>query len=89
MSSSSVQGEVVDGKLKYVKGDLFSCPATDALAHCISEDCRMVAGFAVLFKKKYGGVDQVLAQSERHDKSVVAVTFTLTRVAKCGQITIA
>ncbi|XP_036446816.1 ADP-ribose glycohydrolase OARD1 [Colossoma macropomum] len=63
--------EVVDGKLKYVKGDLFSCPATDALAHCISEDCRMGAGIAVLFKKKYGGVDELLAQKKQPGECAV------------------
>lgn len=51
-------------QIKCVKGDLFSCPSTDALAHCISEDCRMGAGIAVLFKKKFGGVQELLDQSE-------------------------
>lgn len=51
-------------QIRCVKGDLFSCPATDALAHCISEDCRMGAGIAVLFKKKFGGVQELLDQSE-------------------------
>lgn len=50
--------------MKCVKGDLFSCPPTDALAHCISEDCRMGAGIAVLFKKKFGGVEELLGQRE-------------------------
>ncbi|RLV96907.1 hypothetical protein DV515_00012321 [Chloebia gouldiae] len=48
-----------------VKGDLFSCPGTDALAHCISEDCRMGAGIAVLFKKKFGGVQELLDQKKK------------------------
>lgn len=51
-------------QIKCVKGDLFSCPQTDALAHCISEDCRMGAGIAVLFKKKFGGVQELLDQRE-------------------------
>ncbi|KAG9269578.1 ADP-ribose glycohydrolase OARD1 isoform X2 [Astyanax mexicanus] len=58
-------------KLKCVKGDLFSCPATEALAHCISEDCRMGAGIAVLFKKKFGGVDQLLAQKKKPGECAV------------------
>ncbi|XP_064029817.1 ADP-ribose glycohydrolase OARD1 isoform X2 [Pogoniulus pusillus] len=52
-------------RIRSVKGDLFSCPATDALAHCISEDCRMGAGIAVLFKKKFGGVQELLAQQKK------------------------
>ncbi|PKU36015.1 o-acetyl-adp-ribose deacetylase 1 [Limosa lapponica baueri] len=52
-------------RIKCVKGDLFSCPATDALAHCISEDCRMGAGIAVLFKKKFGGVQELLDQQKK------------------------
>lgn len=48
--------------LKEVTGDLFSCPPTDSLAHCISEDCRMGKGIAVLFKEKFGGVNELLHQ---------------------------
>ncbi|NXC48141.1 OARD1 deacetylase, partial [Penelope pileata] len=55
------QGE----RIRCVKGDLFSCPQTDALAHCISEDCRMGAGIAVLFKKKFGGVQELLDQQKK------------------------
>ncbi|NXK65048.1 OARD1 deacetylase, partial [Sylvietta virens] len=52
-------------RIRCVKGDLFSCPSTDALAHCISEDCRMGAGIAVLFKKKFGGVQELLDQKKK------------------------
>ncbi|XP_075030246.1 ADP-ribose glycohydrolase OARD1 isoform X4 [Calonectris borealis] len=52
-------------RIKCVKGDLFSCPQTDSLAHCISEDCRMGAGIAVLFKKKFGGVQELLDQQKK------------------------
>uniref|UniRef100_A0A9L0IPP2 O-acyl-ADP-ribose deacylase 1 n=1 Tax=Equus asinus TaxID=9793 RepID=A0A9L0IPP2_EQUAS len=51
-------------RITYVKGDLFACPKTDSLAHCISEDCRMGAGIAVLFKKKFGGVQELISQRE-------------------------
>lgn len=54
----------MENKLQYVKGDLFSCPSTHSLAHCISMDCRMGAGIAVLFKKKFEGVEELLEQSE-------------------------
>ena len=47
---------------KEIKGDLFSCPPTSSLAHCISEDVRMGKGIAVLFKNKFGGVQDLLRQ---------------------------
>ena len=47
-----------------MSGDLFSTPEDESLAHCISEDCRMGAGIAVLFKKKFGGVDELKERSE-------------------------
>ncbi|XP_023669172.1 ADP-ribose glycohydrolase OARD1 isoform X2 [Paramormyrops kingsleyae] len=51
--------------LRYLKGNLFSCPPQEALAHCISEDCRMGAGIAVLFKKQFGGVSDLKAQNKK------------------------
>ncbi|XP_029428762.1 ADP-ribose glycohydrolase OARD1 [Rhinatrema bivittatum] len=52
-------------QIRYVKGDLFSCPETDSLAHCISEDCRMGAGIAVLFKKKFNRVQELREQQKK------------------------
>ncbi|KAJ1139223.1 hypothetical protein NDU88_005598 [Pleurodeles waltl] len=52
-------------RVQDVKGDLFSCPATDSLAHCISEDCRMGAGIAVIFKKKFGGIKELKSQNKK------------------------
>uniref|UniRef100_A0A5F9CDT7 ADP-ribose glycohydrolase OARD1 n=2 Tax=Leporidae TaxID=9979 RepID=A0A5F9CDT7_RABIT len=57
--------------ITYVKGDLFACPKTDSLAHCISEDCRMGAGIAVLFKKKFGGVQELLNQQKKSGEVAV------------------
>ncbi|KAJ8257214.1 hypothetical protein GJAV_G00183140 [Gymnothorax javanicus] len=50
--------------LNHVTGDLFSCPPDEALAHCISEDCRMGAGIATIFKRKFGGVSELKAQQK-------------------------
>lgn len=50
--------------LTYVTGNLFTCPEDEALAHCISEDCRMGAGIAVVFKKTFSGVEELKEQSE-------------------------
>ncbi|GAB5571493.1 ADP-ribose glycohydrolase OARD1 isoform X1 [Prionailurus iriomotensis] len=58
-------------RITYVKGDLFACPKTDSLAHCISEDCRMGAGIAVLFKKKFGGVQELLNQQKKSGEVAV------------------
>ncbi|CAH1798937.1 unnamed protein product [Owenia fusiformis] len=44
------------------KGDLFSCPENESLAHCISEDCAMGKGIAVIFKKKFGGIQELKSQ---------------------------
>ncbi|KAM3617294.1 uncharacterized protein V6R79_004301 [Siganus canaliculatus] len=50
--------------VNYVTGDLFSCSVDEALAHCISEDCRMGKGIAVLFKKKFKGVEELKNQNK-------------------------
>ncbi|XP_040914505.1 ADP-ribose glycohydrolase OARD1 [Toxotes jaculatrix] len=50
--------------LNYVTGNLFSCPKDEALAHCISEDCRMGAGIAVMFKQKFRGVEELKEQKK-------------------------
>ncbi|XP_075897935.1 ADP-ribose glycohydrolase OARD1 [Nelusetta ayraudi] len=51
-------------RLTYVTGDLFSCPEDEALAHCISEDCRMGAGIAVRFRKEFDGVEELQEQNK-------------------------
>lgn len=53
-------------RLTYVTGNLFTCPEDEALAHCISEDCCMGAGIAVVFKKTFKGVEELKEQSESH-----------------------
>ncbi|XP_052450100.1 ADP-ribose glycohydrolase OARD1 isoform X2 [Carassius gibelio] len=58
-------------RLLHKRGDLFTCPPTDALAHCISEDCRMGAGIAMLFKKTFGQVDELLAQKKQPGQCAV------------------
>ncbi|XP_030417259.1 ADP-ribose glycohydrolase OARD1 isoform X2 [Gopherus evgoodei] len=58
-------------RIRYTKGDLFTCPRTDSLAHCISEDCRMGAGIAVLFKKKFGGIQELLDQQKKSGEVAV------------------
>ena len=45
-------------------GDLFACPATDALCHCISTDIAMGKGIAVQFKQRFGGVPELRAQQK-------------------------
>ncbi len=43
-------------------GDLFSCPDTASLAHCVSADLAMGKGIAKLFKAKFCGVDDLKSQ---------------------------
>ncbi|XP_068708514.1 ADP-ribose glycohydrolase OARD1-like isoform X1 [Montipora foliosa] len=52
-------------KLCEKHGDLFSCPDNESLAHCISADARMGKGIAVIFKKKFGGVDDIKSQGQK------------------------
>ena len=49
-------------QLSELNGDLFSCPATASLAHCVSEDMHMGKGIAVAFKTRFKGVTQLKAQ---------------------------
>ena len=50
--------------LHHKTGDLFSSRETDSLAHCVSKDLAMGKGIAVIFKKTYGGVEELKAQSK-------------------------
>ncbi|XP_019638088.1 PREDICTED: O-acetyl-ADP-ribose deacetylase 1-like [Branchiostoma belcheri] len=52
-------------QLHQVRGDLFSCPETDSLVHCISQDCHMGKGIAVIFKKKFGRVEELRRQGQK------------------------
>lgn len=44
------------------QGDLFTCPENWSLAHCISADIQLGKGIAVLFRDKYGGLDDLEKQ---------------------------
>jgi hypothetical protein len=44
------------------QGDLFGCVPHVSLAHCVSADMAMGKGVAVLFKKTFGGVDDLKRQ---------------------------
>lgn len=61
-----------------VKGDLFSCPDSFSLAHCVSEDMAMGAGVAKLFKEKFRSVGMLKAQGIV--ESMVQAFFTLQEV---------
>jgi len=45
--------------LREVTGDLFTCPVTSSLAHCISRDYRLGKGIAKLFREKFGRVEEL------------------------------
>ncbi|XP_062871234.1 ADP-ribose glycohydrolase OARD1 isoform X2 [Trichomycterus rosablanca] len=68
---SQIKTKDVENKLCYKEGDLFSCPDTDALAHCISMDCKMGAGIAKIFKKKFKGVEELLEQKKEPGQCAV------------------
>ena len=45
-----------------VQGDLFGCPSTYSLAHCVSEDLAMGKGVAVHFKEQFGRIGELRSQ---------------------------
>ncbi|XP_028265566.1 ADP-ribose glycohydrolase OARD1 [Parambassis ranga] len=64
-STDNIKSAEDSWRLNYVTGNLFSCPEDEALAHCISEDIRMGAGIAVMFKKRFGGVPELKEQKKQ------------------------
>eukprot|EP01088_Endostelium_zonatum_P015643 TRINITY_DN393_c0_g3_i1.p1 TRINITY_DN393_c0_g3~~TRINITY_DN393_c0_g3_i1.p1 ORF type:complete len:258 (+),score=85.37 TRINITY_DN393_c0_g3_i1:36-809(+) len=53
----------VSFKFIEIEGDLFSCPETTALAHCVSEDLSMSKGIAIEFKNRFGQVTHLSSQN--------------------------
>ncbi|TRY85143.1 hypothetical protein DNTS_006342 [Danionella cerebrum] len=47
------------------RGDLFDCPYTSSLAHCVAADMVMRRGIASAFLRRFGSVDYLLAQKKR------------------------
>lgn len=60
-----VVGSEASCKVTERTGNLFSCPDSESLAHCISADVRMGKGIAVSFKTKFGGVDELKSQGQK------------------------
>eukprot|EP01084_Bolivina_argentea_P041913 77371_1 len=50
--------------IKHIKGDLFSSPITHSLCHCISRDIAMGKGIAKIFKKNFGGINELKKQKK-------------------------
>jgi len=46
-------------------GDLLSSDNTDSICHCVSEDLQMSKGIALLFKDKFGRVDELKRQNAK------------------------
>ncbi|KAL8559309.1 hypothetical protein ACOMHN_060000 [Nucella lapillus] len=51
-------------KVRTVQGDVLSCPPSEALAHCVSQDLEMGAGIAVEFKARFGGQQELKRQGK-------------------------
>ncbi|KAF0035738.1 hypothetical protein F2P81_011050 [Scophthalmus maximus] len=62
--SHDVKSEDGSWSLSHVTGDLFSCGGDEALAHCISEDCRMGAGIALVFRQRFRGEEELKEQKK-------------------------
>ena len=52
----------MESSVSMISGDLFSCPSSHSMAHCISADCRLGKGIALMFKNKFGGVLEIRSQ---------------------------
>ena len=57
--------------LEDIEGDIFTCDAEVSMCHCVSEDLAMGAGIAVLFKKKFGRVNDLRSQGARVGQAAV------------------
>jgi hypothetical protein len=49
--------------LLHVQGDLFNAPEDFSLAHCVSRDLKMGKGIAVLFRERFGRVEELRSQN--------------------------
>ncbi len=73
------------------KGDLFSSPQLEPLAHCVSADCAYGAGIAVAFKDRYG-VEKVRQQNKKPGQCAVTheedgrTIFHLITKRKCTDL---
>merc|ERR1719295_1017237 len=50
-------------RYEVIKGDLFTSPQSVSLCHCVSRCLGMGKGIAVLFKRKFKGVDTLRKQN--------------------------
>ncbi|XP_078453171.1 ADP-ribose glycohydrolase OARD1 isoform X2 [Lampetra planeri] len=64
-TDAALTAQAGEFSISEVQGDLFSCPANQALAHCISADCRMGAGIAKMFKATFSGTQELLNQAKK------------------------
>lgn len=53
--------------------DLFKVSADYALAHCVAEDLRMLRGIPVVFKQKFGKVEELQQQCPEIGKALKIV----------------
>ena len=50
-------------RIHTVHGDLFTCPPTSSLGHCVSADLKMTRGIAQRFRNTFGCIDELHSQS--------------------------
>ncbi len=78
-------------QIVHKKGDIFSSPPQEPLAHCVSTDCAYGAGIAVTFKDKYG-VEKVKQQNKKPGECAVTqeedgrTIFHLITKRKCTDL---
>ncbi|KAF4529294.1 hypothetical protein B566_EDAN016456 [Ephemera danica] len=65
-------------KFTEVEGDLFQCPPTTSLAHCVGRDLKMSAGIAADFKLIFGDAEKI----KKENKDVGNTSFMKTNKAR-------
>jgi len=63
--TEDVKNPVSGFTLNEIIGDLFTCGDDVCLAHCVSQDLAMGKGTAVLFKEKFGGINDLRTQNKK------------------------
>lgn len=62
--------KVRHGVTTEIRGDLFLAPDGYALAHCVAQDLKMEKGIASVFRKKFGGIENLRSQDPKVGKAL-------------------
>ncbi|KRT83741.1 hypothetical protein AMK59_4560, partial [Oryctes borbonicus] len=90
----SSRDDVMDCKVvQEIEGDLFTAGTEYSLGHCVSEDMNMGSGIAVLFRREFKRVDELLSQRRTQGNVAILedkgrfVYYLVTKRASFGKPT--